>query len=69
MEVVMKKKSCNICGRAPLDLYIDGRTRFGTAWANMCNICFTHNGVGLGLGKGQKYRWDEGNEGYRKVAG
>lgn len=31
----------------------DGKTWLGP-WANMCEGCFAVNGVGLGLGKGQR---------------
>lgn len=31
----------------------DGKTVFGP-WANMCELHFKANGVGLGLGRGQK---------------
>ena len=32
---------------------VDGKTIFGP-WANMCDDCFEHVGVGLGLGRGQE---------------
>lgn len=32
---------------------VDGKTKMGP-WANMCEGCFQSNGVGLGLGKGQR---------------
>ena len=35
--------------------FIDGRTRMGP-WAIMSLSTFNEHGVGLGLGKGQKYR-------------
>lgn len=31
----------------------DGKTTSGP-WANMCAGCFRKNGIGLGLGKGQR---------------
>jgi len=34
--------------------FVDGLTRFGP-WANMCLNCHHQFGVGLGVGKGQKY--------------
>jgi len=47
---------CDYCkqnkGTVELALY-DGRTHMGP-WAYMCAYHFAINGVGLGLGKGQK---------------
>lgn len=36
-----------------LTAVVDGKTIFGP-WANMCDECFEHVGVGLGLGRGQR---------------
>lgn len=36
-----------------VDAAYDGKTRWGP-WANMCEDCWNHYGVGLGLGKGQR---------------
>ena len=47
-------KRCDICGREIKKVFIDGRTDMG-AWANMCEHCHRERGVGLGVGKGQKY--------------
>jgi hypothetical protein len=47
-------KKCDICGTALKRFFIDGRTDTG-AWANMCERCHKERGVGLGIGKGQKY--------------
>ena len=41
--------------------YVDGRTTMGP-WALMCVSCFEKYGVGLGLGKGQKYNADTNEE-------
>lgn len=51
-----KPSVCDIpnCGTPITNFWVDGRTTFGP-WANMCPACFTKYGVGLGLGKGQKY--------------
>ena len=35
------------------DAAVDGKTKMGP-WANMCESCFAANGVGLGLGRGQR---------------
>ena len=61
----MKKKwqgeaeSCDICGESLDGLsdkqwFVDGKTKHGP-WAVMCPMCFETYGVGLGIGKGQKY--------------
>ena len=55
-----KTECCNIC-KDGLDRFInkmwfvDGRIKGRTQWALMCPECFEHYGVGLGVGKGQKY--------------
>ena len=50
----MTPKKCDICGAKLKKVFIDGRTKMG-AWANMCEQCHKEQGVGLGIGKGQKY--------------
>ncbi len=45
---------CDICRNGPLAVYYDARTKMG-CWATLCEECFSHLGVGLGIGKGQKY--------------
>ena len=45
---------CNLCGQVNLFEFVDGKTRMGP-WANMCMPCFKHVGVGLGVGRGQRY--------------
>ena len=42
--------TCDFCGK-PAEY--DARTKMGP-WANMCETCYKKQGVGLGLGKGQK---------------
>jgi hypothetical protein len=42
---------CDMCAKPA---YADGKTQFGP-WASMCRGHFMAMGVGLGLGKGQKY--------------
>jgi len=42
---------CDFCGKVAK---YDGKTKMGP-WANMCESCFKINGVGLGLGKGQRF--------------
>lgn len=45
---------CDGCGDILKGTFVDGRTIFGP-WAIMCENCHTTHGVGLGIGKGQKY--------------
>lgn len=47
---------CDICGRTLSNsgIFVDGKTRQGP-WAIMCTHCHSSRGVGLGVGKGQKY--------------
>ena len=45
---------CDICNKETNE-YVDGKTKMGP-WANMCLDCFKTNGVGIGLGKGQRYK-------------
>lgn len=47
-------KQCDICHQTIHDSFVDGKTKFGP-WASMCENCHEKHGVGLGVGKGQKY--------------
>lgn len=52
---VVRLPNCDFCqieGRETPAAY-DGKTVHGP-WANMCELCFTKNGIGLGLGRGQR---------------
>lgn len=54
----MKKRTCDICGKDIwLKDYVDGKTIHGP-WATMCISCHDRVGLGLGLGKGQRYSHD-----------
>jgi hypothetical protein len=53
--MVYDQKNCQICGVELEDIVIDGRLRRNGSWAYMCEECHTNEGVGLGLGKGQKF--------------
>lgn len=48
---VTRLPACDFCTATAT---VDGKTKFGP-WANMCDGCFKTNGVGLGVGKGQRY--------------
>ena len=45
---------CDLCGEPFVLYFIDGRTSNGP-WGLMCVECHAEHGVGLGLGRGQKY--------------
>lgn len=47
-------KACDICTKPIKDTFIDGATRMGP-WGILCPSCHKSHGVGLGIGKGQKY--------------
>jgi len=49
-----KQRTCDFCGENNLKTLIDGKTIFGP-WAVMCEFCHLTKGIGIGLGKGQKY--------------
>lgn len=50
--------ACQICGKEISSILVDGRIHSGQ-WAVMCFSCFQRAGVGLGVGKGQKYKLDK----------
>jgi len=45
---------CELCEDDIKHEFIDGRTRWH-CWGMLCPVCHTNCGVGLGLGKGQRY--------------
>ena len=45
---------CDFCQTKPQPWFVDGVTHEGP-WALMCPDCFKKHGVGLGVGKGQKF--------------
>ena len=47
-------KHCDLCHQKLKGNFIDGRTVYGP-WGILCIPCHGQYGVGLGLGKGQKY--------------
>ena len=46
---------CDLCSQPLPDVAYDARTAYGP-WGWLCPDCFTRAGVGLGLGKGQRYQ-------------
>ena len=62
----MNQRTCQLCEKKDLHTIVDGATRMGP-WAYMCYPCFTINGRGLGLGRGQLYNWDYDAQKYVKV--
>jgi hypothetical protein len=60
-------KTCDICHKPCKQQYIDGKTHRGP-WANMCPTCYTYHGVGLGVGRGQRYELTASG-GWAKTAG
>lgn len=55
---------CDVCGEEIVEQFYDAAMRTGQ-WACMCSMCFSRYGIGLGIGRGQKYEWN-GNA-YQKV--
>ena len=53
-KVMSLSGRCDLCGKVNLPELVDGATRMGP-WANMCEPCFRKAGVGLGMGRGQRY--------------
>jgi hypothetical protein len=63
-------KACDICGRsfAEEKYLLDAQiAHSGRAWAFMCEGCFAKHAIGLGLGRGQRYRAT--SDGWLLVAG
>lgn len=60
--------ACDFCGKNCGEILYDGKTKFGP-WATMCQKCFHENGTGVGLGKGQKYKFNLSTKNYEKVSG
>jgi len=59
---------CDLC-KVPIDRYfVDGVVR-GQGWATMCQSCHEKHGVGLGIGRGQLYQWQEKTKEFKKIEG
>jgi hypothetical protein len=65
-----KPVQCQIpgCGTKLHGEFVDGKTTHGP-WGLMCPRCHRLYGMGLGKGKGQKYRLDPQTRRFLKVAG
>ena len=53
-KITPMRGECDLCRKADLAEVVDGATRMGP-WANMCLPCSQKHGVGLGVGRGQRY--------------
>ena len=58
---------CDICMGVIGPEFVDGRTTYGGWWACMCLACHRNVGVGLGIGRGQRYQ--RRNDVFVKVEG
>jgi hypothetical protein len=47
-------KKCDLCNKDFKKFFIDGKTVMGQ-WGLLCQKCHFESGVGLGVGRGQKY--------------
>jgi hypothetical protein len=45
---------CDICNGGFASVMYDARTKSGQ-WGNICRKCFSAYGVGIGMGRGQRY--------------
>jgi hypothetical protein len=59
-------EQCDLCGAGLEDVFYDAKTH-GGPWGFLCVRCFKAHGIGLGMGRGQKYRRNGSR--YEKVAG
>ena len=50
-----KSGQCEVCKKTGCCFIFDCATNFGP-WANLCENCFEKYGIGLGVGRGQKYQ-------------
>lgn len=51
-------ETCDLCQGKIRGVFIDGQVQ-GGGWANLCPDCHRRFGVGLGTGRGQKYRHED----------
>lgn len=45
---------CDVCGAKLAKVFVDGRTKSGP-WGIMHELCHVKEGMGLGVGRGQRY--------------
>jgi|TARA_Y100000310_G_scaffold243112_3_gene247532 hypothetical protein len=63
---------CDLCYAIIADEFVDAAIRVApgrTSWANVCLDCHSRLGVGLGTGKGQRYKLNIEMGEYEKVEG
>lgn len=65
MSYINAPKVCDCCSDPFGSVMYDAKTIQGP-WANMCETCFKRFGVGLGIGRGQRYvlvdgKWEKTN--------
>ena len=50
-------QACDLCRRSLQDCkyFVDGQIKGDRMWANMCGVCFSRRGEGVGWGNGQLY--------------
>jgi len=49
-----KPEKCDLCGKPLAQQFVAGKTVRGP-WGIMCAVCHFRFGMGLGLGRGQRY--------------
>ena len=54
-------RQCDLCHSPITDVFVDGKTRSGP-WGALCPRCHRAHGLGLGTGRGQKYKLTRDNE-------
>jgi hypothetical protein len=59
--------ACDVCEATIGEEFTDAKTTHGP-WANLCPACFRKIGVGLGTGRGQRYRRQPDGQ-YVKIEG
>lgn len=61
-------EDCEWCGDSIKNDFVDGKLKVGP-WCDMCLDCHKKHGVGLGLGKGQRYQRQAGMTDFVRVEG
>jgi hypothetical protein len=59
---------CDLCQAKIKKVFVDGKV-YGGSWGYMCMQCYQLNGLGLGVGRGQKYELDQADNKFYKVGG